>query len=283
MQFIALGLLSLFSVVVSAVFLLVPMLQGEQEDSAVTAVQELVVILAASTNLAQGKVLRSEDIVEVGTLPTSVPSGYFVPGEASLSQMVGKVARVPIPQGLPLTADLLAEPNYAGHLAAGVTEGMRAISILVDDASGVSGLVQPRDRVDVVLTSNAESETSTAVRSKISETILRNAKVVAVGARLEPSEAVPTAPEARLRTATLEVTPKDAERLILAQQIGTLSLLLIPLGTEQTNNAVVIEAAETGTTAVEVSGEFARRAAIESPTLTVDVVRGRQPTNVMKE
>jgi pilus assembly protein CpaB len=276
MRFIILGLVSLFCAVVSTVFLLQPMLNEQSEEPVATVSEQQVTILVASSDIPQGKLLSYEDVAEARVLQATVPANYLPPGEVSLSQTIGKVSRVPISKGLPLTLDLLAKADYAGHLAAGVTEGFRAISILVDDASGVSGLVQPLDRVDVVLTSTITDSSSSDGQTKVSETILRNAKVVAVGARILPSALDQSSPESKLRTATLEVTPKDAERLILAQQIGTLSLLLIPLGSTEAGNKAPIDVSETGTRATEVSGDLARRAAVDSFTLEVEIVGGRQ-------
>jgi pilus assembly protein CpaB len=131
---------------------------------------------------------------------------------------VGQIARVSIPTGSAVTASKI------GHiLDTGLTEriqhGMRAMSIPIDKVKGVSNLIQAGDHVDVIALTHGEP--GVAPRAL---TILRNTVVLAMGATYESTTAASPSPDASLTTATLEVTPRQADLLALADVNTTLRL-----------------------------------------------------------
>jgi pilus assembly protein CpaB len=116
------------------------------------------------------------------------------------------------------------QPGDRGFLAAVLPKGKRAITIPISEVAALSGLVLPGDRVDLILTYSVDAEAA-AIRA--SETVLTNIRVLALDQRLgpvQPSEEDKKSPVAE--TATLEVTPEQAEMLTLAQTLGSLSLVL---------------------------------------------------------
>jgi pilus assembly protein CpaB len=110
---------------------------------------------------------------------------------------------------------------------------MRAMTVPVNAATGVAGFVFPGDRIDLVLTQTVKGDEGTAL--KASETILRNLRVLATDQSTDSttSDDGKTVVKA-FRTVTLEVTPKIAEKVAVAQTIGTLSLSLRSIADSQT-------------------------------------------------
>jgi Flp pilus assembly protein CpaB len=148
----------------------------------------------------------------------------------------GSVARHALARGVPVARSSVVQPGERGFLAAVLSPGMRAISIPISETAGVSGLVMPGDRVGIILTYVLSSDVIDAGREvRASETVLANLRVLALDQRLQevPNQApvqaaaetvTQTIPIAR--TATLEVTPREAEMLTLATQLGELSMVL---------------------------------------------------------
>jgi pilus assembly protein CpaB len=121
--------------------------------------------------------------------------------------------------------------------------GMRAVSIPIDRVKGVSGLVQPGDRVDVIaIPPRQANQPPTAV------TILRGIRVLAIGTTLESASATPSPDEQNATTATLEVNPKQADLLAMADVNTTLRLALRspeePIRSEETEEIVWANASQ---------------------------------------
>jgi pilus assembly protein CpaB len=107
---------------------------------------------------------------------------------------------------------------------------MRAVSVRIDDVSGVSGFIQPNDSVDVLITrqlSNSDRD------QQATDILLQGVRVMAIDQQASNANAAPTV----AKTVTLAVAPVDAQKLALAQQVGTLSLVLRKPG-EQDNPVV---------------------------------------------
>lgn len=136
------------------------------------------------------------------------------------TKIFGKVARTDIAAGQPMPIGALVGPGERGFLAAALTPGMRAITIAISDTSGVAGFVFPGDRVDLILTHEAEQGDRGPLR--VSETILQNVRVLAIDQDFNDREDQPKVG----RTVTLELTPKLVEKVAVMQLIGSVSLSL---------------------------------------------------------
>ncbi|WP_435202925.1 Flp pilus assembly protein CpaB [Qipengyuania sp. 902] len=194
---------------------------------------------------AQGpKVLVAQRALPVGTIITAdainfqlwpeelVQNAYFLDGEADMSKLLGTVVRHPITAGEPVTQGALVAPGDRGFLAAALAPGMRAITVPVSAQSGVAGFVFPGDRVDMVLTQTIKGDEDTEMRA--SETILRNLRVLATDQSTVSEKAEDGSTIVKpFRAVTLEVTPVIAEKIAVAQTIGTLSLSLRSLADNQ--------------------------------------------------
>lgn len=190
------------------------------------------------------KVLVAQRALPVGTIITAdsvgyqdwpkdlVQDAYFVEGEADMSKLLGTVVRNPITAGQPLTQGSLVAPGDRGFLAAALGPGMRAVTIPVSARTGVAGFVFPGDHIDLVLTQTVKGEGQAL---KASETILKNLRVLATD-QATSSETVDGKTRVRtFSTVTLEVTPKIAEEVAVAQTIGTISLSLRSLADSQSD------------------------------------------------
>lgn len=191
-------------------------------------------VLVAQRALPVGTII-SADAIGYQLWPQElVQDAYFLEGEADMAKLIGTVVRHPITAGEPVTQGSLVSPGDRGFLAAALTPGMRAITVPVSAQSGVAGFVFPGDRVDMVLTQTVTGSESSSL--KASETIIRNLRVLATdqSTTQEKAEDGSTIVKA-FRTVTLEVTPVIAEKVAVAQTIGTLSLSLRSLADGQSD------------------------------------------------
>ena len=221
-----------------ATVFLVRMLMSQQNAPVEqTAVEiqgpEEVQVLVARDNLNSGLLLQRSHMEWQDWPNDDLPPAYvsFIPEEenndakeAKEAELVGAVVRFGVPAGQPLVDGAIVKPGERGFLAAILEPGYRAVSIPISPASSNAGLVLPGDRVDIIMTHNFTIEDSEGAEQahSASETILTNVRVLAIDRNLSNNSE-----EANVgRTATLQVTPKQAESMTLAQQIGQLSLSL---------------------------------------------------------
>src|SRR6185437_6947876 len=129
-----------------------------------------------------------------------------------------RVALAMMAQNEPVTRGKVSGFGGRPTLSHQVENGMRAISIRVDDVVGVAGFVLPGDRVDVLLT----RRTTTTADSLQTQVLLQNIKIIGIDQIADQAAEKPIV----ARTATVEVTPDQGQKLILAQQAGSLSLSL---------------------------------------------------------
>jgi pilus assembly protein CpaB len=199
---------------------------GARDKAADAAQAGTVRVAVAAVPLEYGTQISPDKVRFVAYPATSLPPGVF----KSLDELtpMGKqrvVLRPILPNQLLLAADLTGEGENAS-IAALLPDGMRAASVRINDVSGVAGFVKPNDTVDVLITREAIGANRDA---QVTDVLLQNVRVIAmdqVAKSENPAAAV-------ARTATLEVTPIDAQKLALGQQLGQLSLTLRKPGAEQ--------------------------------------------------
>jgi len=173
------------------------------------------VLIASADIPAREKI--TDSMFHAETRPESAlqPDSISDPAKA-----VGGLALVTIPAGSQLTASEIGT-NASLALPVRLTPGMRAVSIPIDQVKGVSGLVQPGDRVDVIAIPPRAGDTPPKA-----VTILRGIRVLAIGSQLENPSATPSPQEQGATTVTLEVNPKQANLLAWADADSTLRLAL---------------------------------------------------------
>ncbi|NJM51147.1 MAG: Flp pilus assembly protein CpaB [Sphingomonadales bacterium] len=199
------------------------------------------------------KVLVATRALPVGTLITAealryqpwpeelVEEAYFIEGgegQPDIEKLAGTVVRTPITAGQPVTKGSLVAPGDRGFLAAALSPGMRAVAIPMRITAGVAGFVFPGDRVDLFLTQNVSVEEGQPL--KVSETIVRNVRILATDQRAQPTLDENGNTQVRnFKMVTVEVTPRMAEKITVAQSIGTISMSLRALA----DNAAELEQA----------------------------------------
>ena len=183
--------------------------------------------LVAARPLRAGTLLKPEDLIAEQRSAKDVPPGARLDTEAVRSELLGSLVRRNLAKGeILLSADAL-NPGDRGFLAAVLGSGMRAVTVGVDAVSGLAGLVWPGDRVDLILTQSQDGSDVPPARRVSGETVLHDVRVLAIDRQLIQG-ATSESPESQaVRTVTLEVTPSDAERVVVATRLGHLSLSVV--------------------------------------------------------
>jgi pilus assembly protein CpaB len=188
--------------------------RGPKEIVQVEKVEAAPIVVSAG-NLSWGTKLKPEMIKMAPYLKESLPVGYF----SSTADLKDRVIVAPLKLNEPITEAKLA-PNSVktGGVSAVLKPGMRAIAVKGDKVIGISGFINPGNRVDVIVT--VEEPKTKKIKSKI---FLENTAVLATGTQIEKNDKGEPMP---VDVYTLEVTPKQAEKVALAASEGRLQFAL---------------------------------------------------------
>ncbi|MDH3242559.1 MAG: Flp pilus assembly protein CpaB [Alphaproteobacteria bacterium] len=178
-----------------------------------------VKIVVARTRLNFGDKIKDEHLTEISWPKASVPKGSF----GSIRQVLdGKRPRVALNRieiNEPLLKSKVSGFGGRATLSAVLKGDRRAVTIRVNDVTGVAGFLLPGDRVDILMSRGGEKTSR-----KIS-VLLQDIRVLGVGQLSSERHDKPVV----VRTITVEATPNEAQKLILAQQVGQLSMVLRPV------------------------------------------------------
>jgi pilus assembly protein CpaB len=170
-------------------------------------------VVVASRDISEGELI-DRIALSVAEWPIStVPVGAY----GRIDSVAGRVARVPVFTGEPIVPGRLAPEGTTAGLLTKITPGKRAFPIRINDVSGIAGMIPPNSRVDIVLTTTLTNGMRTA------KTFMSNMRVLAMQNAVQRSEDGRPIPAT---VATLEVTPEESERLLVAQSQGTIQLTL---------------------------------------------------------
>jgi pilus assembly protein CpaB len=198
-------------------------------------------IVVAAASLTFGTTLSRENIKEIAWPTGRLPDGAFATKEELLKDgrraVLGPVAREE-----PILKTKVTGPDQRASLSALLEEGKRAVTVRVDDVRGVAGFVLPGDRVDVVLIRAVPRPNNSGPAEQISDVLLQHVKVLAVDQIVNERQETPTVAKA----VTLEVGTDQAQKIILATNIGKLSLLLRQAGENQSASARRITESDLG-------------------------------------
>jgi pilus assembly protein CpaB len=208
--------------------------QGQQVTAAPTPAPapEFHEVLVADMALPAGTFIKPQHLRWQAWPTDDVPASYVLKGERTEEEMVGAVVRRGIALGEPITDGGVVKPDERGFLAAVLNPGMRAVSVPINPTSSNSGLIFPGDRVDMILTQTLVADEGGETR-RVSETVLQNLRIIAMGAATGDNPAEGKSHQGA-RTATFEVTPKQAEEVALLTELGKLSLSLRSLARPET-------------------------------------------------
>lgn len=199
-------------------------------------------VLVATKALPVGTILDAESFRFQPWPKDLIETAYYLKGQADPAKLAGSVVRNAITAGQPLTQGSLINPGDRGFLAAALGPGMRAITVPVQAQTSVAGFVFPGDRVDMVLTQSVAGG-GDGEPLKVSETILRNLRVLATDQRTDAMGPDGKPVVQTFSNVTLEVTPKIAEKIAVSQTVGSLSLTLRSIA----DNTSDLDAAIAGT------------------------------------
>jgi pilus assembly protein CpaB len=207
----------------------------------------LVGYFVAARPLPIGTLAREEDFAVRSVPSDSVPTGAILDTPDAKTGLRGSLVRNFLDTGSPVTSQDISHP---GFLASALAPDRRAISIKVDAESSVSGLIQPGDYVDVVSTKMIEkidlAEKADA-HGPLSETVLHNVRILAI------DQAGTTNKE---RTVSLELAPEQVKKIIVAEQLGKLSLAVRSAVDQQ-------DTGDTDTTVVVYAGNKVKKYSVK--------------------
>ncbi|MGO9578336.1 MAG: Flp pilus assembly protein CpaB [Desulfobaccales bacterium] len=191
------------------------------------------------------------------------PPGAF----ATLEQVLGRVTASSIMPGELVTENKLAPRGTVPGITALLSPNQRAMTVKVDEASGVAGFLTPGDRVDVVvIVDKGEYD-----KDPLAKLLFQNLKVLGTGQKLEnrPGDKPQIVP-----TVTLEVTPEIGERLALAAQEGRISLVLRGRGDQQLVETLGVDASKLFGKPRRAVPPAPAPAAVAPAGRTVEMIRG---------
>lgn len=183
--------------------------------------------LTAARALPAGTLARDEDFRSVDYELAKAPEGALPDTAEVRAELRGALIRSYIDIRQPITPESILRPRDRGFLAAVLSPGTRATSIPVDAVSGVSGLIWPGDRVDVLLVQEFAGDIAPPPQRVFSETILADVRVIAVDQHIvQGASAAEGNTGYSARTITLQVSEDEAQRLAVAGRLGRMQLLI---------------------------------------------------------
>lgn len=183
-------------------------------------------VLVARKDIPLGTFTKESDF-RWQTWPADAVTPAFISkkdGAAGMRKVTGAIARAPLLAGEPVSSHKLIKAGEGGVLAAILPKGMRAISTRIKEETSAGRLILPNDHVDVILTRRMRG--NDGQDAYVSDTLFRNVRVLAIGQQIETSKKDNKSPEGGANTATLELTPDQAETLARANSMGEISLSL---------------------------------------------------------
>jgi pilus assembly protein CpaB len=225
-SWIALGIalvLGLFAVFIANAYL-----TGKQNEAALSGTTKVAV---AAVPMDYGNDITPDKVRFVDYPNRSLPPGAFQNAAQLLPAGQKRFALMPIGVNEPILATKISGAGQGASIAALLPDGMRAATVRINDVSGVAGFVQPNDSVDVLITRQVAAGANGS--QQLTDVLLQNVRVLAIDQQSKNPDGTPKV----AHTATLQVSPLDAQKLALAQEAGSLSLVLRKPGEQ--NNPVV--------------------------------------------
>lgn len=198
---------------------------GQSQDVAKTQV------LVAAAEIPAGSFIRADYHLKLADWPQdNITPAMITSATAQPTDYEGAVARRAVAAGEAITSTMLVKSNEGGFMSAVLEPGLRAVSVAVDATSGNAGFIFPGDRVDLILTHKIDVAGG---EERASETFIEDVRVLAVDQMLDN----PEKQAVLAKTVTLEVSPKQAEEINVAKDLGKISLSLRSLARQQEDEA----------------------------------------------
>jgi pilus assembly protein CpaB len=175
-------------------------------------------IVVASKPLRFGDELTSSALREMPWPDNALPAGAF--GKIAELTASKRVVLMPLDTNEAVLASKITGPGQRATLSAMLSDGMKAVTIRVNDVEGVAGFVLPGDRVDILLTRTGEKNNA------VNDVVIQDVRVLAVDQLADQKAEKPSV----VKAVTIEVDPTEGQKVALAATVGTLSLLLRKAG-----------------------------------------------------
>lgn len=182
-------------------------------------------------DMVKGAILQHDDVAARKVPVDFVPSNALTP--ANYTEYMGQVVNVPLTHGVPIPSGAVG--SLADHFSSIIKTGDVAYTIQVNATNSISGLIAPGDRIDLLLLTDGNDRTR--IRP-----LLGNVLVLATGRRASGVRG--SKGRDSYSNITLEVSPKNAQRLSVAREVGDLRVLLRPHGDEQAFNLKLLSKAD---------------------------------------
>ena len=210
-------------------------------------------VVVASAQIPFGALLTDENIAEIPWAGPQIPEGAFAK-KIDILKDGRRVALAPMEKSEIVLLAKVTAPGQRASLSVLLEAGQRAVTVRVDDIKGVAGFILPGDRVDVML---LRSETHQGDTENSADVLLEYVKVLAIDQLLNERQDKPTVASVA-KAVTLQVNPEDAQKLLLAGNIGKLSLVLRQPGEARASQTKRITDSDLGP-------GFARPAKVSAP------------------
>jgi len=174
-----------------------------------------VPVVVAAKDMPEGEIADRMALVVAQWPAGTQPAGAY----SSVDLVAGRVTRVPVYKGEAIVPGRLAPEGTGAGLEVKITPGKRAYSIRINDVASLAGMVQPNSRVDIMVVSNGPENTG----KRVAKLFMSNMRVLAIGAASERGQ---DGRPINAAVASIEVTPREAEKLAIAATQGALQLML---------------------------------------------------------
>lgn len=175
-------------------------------------------VVVASRDIPEGSTIDRIALSTVQWPVQTAPTGAY----SSLDSVSGRVTRVAVYSGEAIVPGRLAPVGSGPGLELKIPPGQRAMAVRINDVAGISGLLQPNNRVDVLVTIKEENS-----EKQVAKLFMSNMLVLSVGTEVQRDAA---GKPNTATTVTLAVTPEEAERLAIAMNTGSIQLVLRGFG-----------------------------------------------------
>ncbi len=236
---------------------------------------EVIQVIQTTQDIDAGVEVTAEMLSVVETVPNA-----FTPKEnrvESLEDIVGRVTGKPIPEGAPVLTTMLAPEGTSPGMTGFIEPGYRAVSVKIDEVSGVAYQISPGDWVDVIVV--MDLDTGRRQKETIAEVILQHVKVIALGRSLTGISSEEGTKSKAAKSATLLVPEEEVPKLHLAGTRGKITLALRGMD-DQINEdfvAASLSSLVRGITGQDEKSAPAQVASIEPVSLPAVVVEDVDP------
>ncbi|WP_342609559.1 Flp pilus assembly protein CpaB [Vibrio tritonius] len=243
-------------------------------------------VLTAGRDLHPGDFIGANDVYWKQVDREYPGEFYFKKESGSLTAIYGSTVNQLVPKGELLSYDVVVKPGQPGFIASVLTPGKRAVAIPTDAVSSSSGLVQAGDHVDVILgledkqsgKNSGQDNASVSFPLVASQTLVTNVRVLALNnkersaLRMKEDKEKTKEKAVYPETVTLEVTPKQAERLTVARELGKLQLVIRAVNDSTPEETSTVELAASDVTTLSDTTDVYKQ--LQSPAPTVIQYQG---------